>query len=82
MATATLIRLSGLSLLVSGLLAIIIHLVALLNPQVIDPQADDPLTLPAYLVASTAVLLLLLGLPGLYARQAARAGVMGRPPPS
>jgi hypothetical protein len=77
MTSATLFRLSGLSLLVSGLVAATIHLVVLFAPQVIDPHAHDPLTVHIYLVASTAVLLLILGLPGLYARQAARAGLAG-----
>ena len=77
MTSATLLRLSGLSLLLSGLLAVALTIVELGNPQVVHPQAHDPLTVPVYLVASAAVLLELLGLPGLYARQAARAGLAG-----
>jgi hypothetical protein len=77
MTSATLFRLSGLSLLLSGLLVIALTIVELGNPQVVDPQAHDPLTVPVYLVAAAAVLLELLGLPGLYARQAPRAGLAG-----
>ncbi len=75
MSSATLFRLSGLSLLVGGLLSIIYLF--------IHPESDglayygDPMTVLSHLVGFVAVLLILLGLPGLYARQAERAGILG-----
>ncbi len=75
MSSATLFRLSGLSLLLGTLLSIIYLF--------IHPESDglayygDPMTTLSHLVGFVSVLLILLGLPGLYARQAERAGILG-----
>lgn len=75
MSSATLFRLSGWSLLLGGLLSIIYLFM--------HPESDrlayygDPMTALSHLVGFVSVLLILLGLPGLYARQAERAGILG-----
>lgn len=73
MSATTLFRLSGLSLLLGGLLAIVpIHPNASSGLEYLS----DPRTVPAHLLGLS-VLLVMLGLPGLYASQAERAGVLG-----
>lgn len=75
MSSAKLFRFSGLSLLLGGLLAIIFLF--------IHPDSSgvayygDPMTSLSHLVGFVAVLLIMLGLPGLYARQAKRVGLLG-----
>ncbi len=75
MSYATLFRLSGVSLLLGGLA----HLVYLLT----HPHGSglayyaDPATALSHLAGFASVLLILLGLPGLFARQAERAGILG-----
>ncbi|MDP9475813.1 MAG: hypothetical protein M3R38_09020 [Actinomycetota bacterium] len=75
MSSATSFRLSGLSLLVGGLLAIIYLF--------IHPESNglayhaDPMTALSHLMGFVSLLLILLGLPGLCARQAERAGILG-----
>ena len=75
MSSTILFRLSGLSLLLGGLLAV----VSLIHPNASSglEYLSDPRTVPAHLLGLTAVLLIMLGLPGLYAGQAERAGVLG-----
>lgn len=74
MSSTTLFRLSGLSLLLGGLLAAVpIHPNASSGLEYLS----DPRTVPAHLLGLMAVLLIMLGLPGLYASQAERAGVLG-----
>jgi len=75
MSAAKLSRLSGLSLLLGGSLSIVYLFM--------HPESDglayygDPTTALSHLVGFVSVLLILLGLPGLYARQAERAGILG-----
>lgn len=75
MSYATLFRLSGLSLLLGGLLSI--------TYLFMHPESDglayygNPMTALSHLVGFVSVLLILLGLAGLYARQAERAGILG-----
>lgn len=75
MSSTMMFRLSGLSLLLGGLL----HLIYLFT----HPQSSglayyaDPATAISHLVGFASVLLILLGLPGLYARQAGRVGTLG-----
>ncbi len=70
MSNSTLFRLSGISLLLGGLLGAVA--VALHPSNMIDPA-----NMPVHLALYTAVMLTALGLPALYARQAERAGVLG-----
>lgn len=75
MSSTTLFRLSGLSLVLGGLFSI---LYLFIHPGGSGlAYYEDPMTAPAHLVGFVAVLLVLLGLPGLYARQAERAGILG-----
>jgi hypothetical protein len=70
-----LFRLGGLSLLLGGLLSI---LYLFIHPEGSGlAYYEDPMTAPSHLVGFVAVLMVLLGLPGLYARQAQRAGILG-----
>ena len=75
MSSTILFRLSGLSLLLGTLLAII--------DLFIHPESGglayyaDPATTLSHLVGFVSVLLTLLGLPGLYAYQAKQAGILG-----
>ena len=70
-----LVRLSGFSLLLGGLT----HLIYLFT----HPHSSglsyyaDPATALSHLAGFASVVLILLGLPGLYARQAERAGILG-----
>jgi hypothetical protein len=75
MASTTLFRLSGLALLVALALQVV--------GSILHPPTEDvvdvlkPTYAPAHLTMFLAWLLAVLGLPGLYARQAQRAGVLG-----
>jgi hypothetical protein len=75
MSYATLVRLSGASLVLGGLT----HLVYLFT----HPHSSglayyaDPATALSHLAGFASVVLILLGLPGLHARQAERAGILG-----
>lgn len=75
MKLSNLIRLSGLSLALGGLLDVV--------ATVLEPRGSgleyvtDPLTISAGLLEITAVLLVMLGLLGLFAAQAERAGILG-----
>ncbi len=75
MSSATLFRLSGLSLLLGGLLHLI-YLFAHPHSSGLAYYAD-PATALSHLVGFASASLILLGLPGLYARQAERAGILG-----
>jgi len=68
MSATTLYRLSGLSLVLCGLLAIV-------GP-FLQGATDPPPALVSF-ISFVAVLLTMLGLPGLFARQAERAGILG-----
>jgi FtsH-binding integral membrane protein len=70
MSPSTLYRLSGISLIVGGLLGTVA--VALHPSNMIDPA-----NIPVHFALYWAVMLTALGLPALYARQAERAGVPG-----
>jgi hypothetical protein len=70
MSASSLFRLSGISLILGGLLGT--FAVALHPSNMIDPA-----NIPVHLALYSAVMLIALGLPGLYARQAERAGVLG-----
>lgn len=75
MKSSNLIRLSGLALVLGGLLAIV---GSLLEPDSGGLEyATDPLTVSSHLLGAAAVLLVMLGLPGLFAFQAERAGILG-----
>lgn len=75
MSSSTLIRLSGLSLALGGLLAVA---GALLEPTASGLEyATNPLTVASHGLGGAAVLLVMLGLPGLLAYQAERAGFLG-----
>jgi hypothetical protein len=67
MSTPTLFRLNGISLLLGGLLGAI---AVALHPV----EMTDPTSVPVHLALYAAVMLVALGLPGLYARHAARTG--------
>ena len=72
---ATLLRLSGLAVMLSvpfTLVGLVIH-----PPSEEVANVLNPLYAPAHLIELVGWALLLLGLPGLYARQAARAGRLG-----
>ena len=75
MSSTTLVRMSGVSLLLGGLL----HLIYLFT----HPHSSglayyaNPATALSHLAGFASVVLILLGLPGLYARQAERAGIVG-----
>ena len=75
MSSSTLVRLSGASLLLGGLL----HLVYLFTHPHTSGLAyyADPATPLSHLAGFVSVILVLLGLPGLHARQAGRAGTLG-----
>ncbi len=73
--TKTLYQLSGFSLVLSGLLLLI---GLILNP--VDTgvtTVKDPLIMASYVLGFFAVLFTLLGLPGVFLRQAERAGLLG-----
>ena len=75
MSSRTLYRLSGFSLVLSGLLLLI---GLILNPVDTGMTAvKDPLIMASYLLGFFAVLFTLLGLPGVFLRQAERAGLLG-----
>lgn len=75
MSSTTLFRLSGLSLVLGGLLSV---LYLFIHPDESGlAYYRHAMTAPAHLVGFVAVLLVLLGLPGLYARQVGRAGILG-----
>lgn len=70
MSNSILFRLSGIALILGGLLgaaAVALH----------PSNNIDPVNVPVHLALYTAVMLVAVGLPGLYARQAAQAGVTG-----
>ena len=70
MSISVLFRLSGVSLLLGGLLG---GLAVAFHPS----NMVDPVNVPVHLALYTAVMLIALGLPGLYARQADHAGTLG-----
>ena len=75
MSPKTLYQLSGFSLVLSGLLPLI---ALILNP--VDTgvtMVNDPLIMASNLLGFFAVLFTLLGLPGVFLRQAERAGLLG-----
>lgn len=70
MSSSILFRLSGIALILGGLLgttAVALH----------PSNNIDPANIPVHLALYTAVMLVGLGLPGLYARQARQAGLTG-----
>jgi hypothetical protein len=71
MSTVTLYRASGLALLLGAVLFLIGYALAFVF------NTDTPLGLAMAGVWTSGLLLLLLGLPGIVARQAARAGWLG-----
>jgi len=85
MSTSTLIRWSGMALIVAGLLAFVTDLVSAVAIWGFGPEPAIPLSeaaaLPGFVVLSSLFLivttLVLLGFVGLYARQAQSAGVFG-----
>jgi hypothetical protein len=72
---ATLYRLSGLALLIAGLLQVVGWLTHPPGERLVDLLS--PLQGPSHLLMFVSWLFALLGLPGLYARQAHRAGLLG-----
>jgi hypothetical protein len=70
MSNSTLFRLSGISLVLGGLLGAV---AVALHPS----NMIDPVNIPVHLALYSAVMLIALGLPGLYVRQAERSGVVG-----
>ena len=72
MSSSTLYRLSGISLLVGSVLAIAGGILGILSG---DPTST--IAISASLIQFVGATLGILGLPGLYARQAQRAGVLG-----
>jgi hypothetical protein len=72
MSSRMLYRLSGISLLVGSVLAVIGAILGLLNG---DPTST--MTVAGAVVGFVGGALILLGLPGMYARQAQRAGILG-----
>jgi hypothetical protein len=75
MSSTTLFRLSGLALILGALLSVVSVLVT--GDATGMDQYNNPLFLPARLAQIVGGLLILIGLPGLYARQAERAGKLG-----
>ncbi len=75
MSSATLFRLSGLALLIALPLQIVGFVLHPPSEQVVD--ALKPAYGPAHIILFVSWLFALLGLPGFYARQAQRAGVLG-----
>jgi hypothetical protein len=72
---ATLYRLSGLALLIAGLLQVAGWLMHPPGERLVDLLS--PLQQASHVVLFVSWLFALLGLPGLYARQASRAGLLG-----
>ena len=72
MSSSTLYRLSGISLLVGSILAIVGGILGIFTS---DP--DSTLAMSASLLQFVGATLGILGLPGMYAKQAQRAGVLG-----
>jgi hypothetical protein len=70
MSPSILFRLSGISMLLGGVLGTV---AVALHPA----NMTDAVNIPVHLALYTAVMLVALGLPGFYARQAERAGVLG-----
>ena len=75
MSSATLFRLSGLALLIALPLQVVGFLLHPPSEQVVDVL--KPAYGPAHIILFVSWLFALLGLPGFYARQAQRAGVLG-----
>jgi hypothetical protein len=75
MSTKTLYQLSGFSLVLSALLLLIGLILHPVDTGV--TTVKDPLILASYLLGFFAVLFTLLGLPGVFLRQAERAGLLG-----
>lgn len=73
MSSATLYRLSGISLLIGSLLVFVGTVLGL----VAGPDQANTLNVSGSLIRALAVTLIVLGLPGVYARQAHRAGTVG-----
>lgn len=72
MSSSTLYRLSGIGLLIGGLLATVGILIEGFNENLLSP-----IWLPAGLLLMIGEMFFILGLPGLYTRQAHKAGVVG-----
>jgi hypothetical protein len=72
MSSTQLYRISGLGLLIGGLLALIGTLI-----QGVNDNPLGPAWVPATVLIVIGELLLITGLPGMYARQAEKAGVVG-----
>ena len=75
MSSTTLFRLSGLALILGALLSVVSVLFT--GDATGMDQYNNPLFLPARLGQIVGGLLILIGLPGLYVRQAERAGKLG-----
>lgn len=74
--TTQLVRVSGMSLLIGGLIAT----TAWVFHAIVDPGRDgyhEPWWLPLNIALSCGAILMALGLPGFHARQASRTGVFG-----
>jgi len=78
MSSTTSYRLSGIALLIGGVLSVIYYLTQALFLSDTDPKAlTSSLELISSLIGFSGALLVLLGLPGMYIRQAGRAGILG-----
>lgn len=78
MSSTTSYRLSGVALLIGGVLSVIYYLTQALFLSDTDPKAlTSSLELISSLIGFIGAILVLLGLPGIYARQARRAGILG-----
>jgi hypothetical protein len=77
MTSRTLYRLSGVALLIGGMLAAIGYIIGSFISGHDSSAITSPVTLASLLIVFFGSLLILLGLPGMYVRQAGRAGILG-----
>ncbi len=78
MSSTTSYRLSGVALIVGSVLLIIYYLIQGLFLNSTDlATITSPLSLMSFVISFIGSVLVLLGLPGVYARQAGRAGILG-----
>src|SRR5690349_9581985 len=82
MSSKTLYRLSGLALLLGSLLVVLFTIMQFVvfpggTPDRSPDRYSSPLWQPVFLLMALGLLLIVAGLPGLYARQAKRAGWLG-----
>jgi len=78
MSSTTSYRLSGVALIVGSVLLIIYYLIQGLFLNGTDlATITSPLSLMSFVISFIGSVLVLLGLPGVYARQAGRAGILG-----